>query len=120
DERVRGQTAAMDDWGSDVVLAPRAESLLDGHPDPLKESLRRLEAYAGAGADCLYAPGPKSREHIQAIVKAVAPKPVNLLVGSPGLSVAEIRDLGVRRISVGGALARSAWTGFIRMAKEIS
>ena len=119
-ERIKAARAAIDQSGSGVVLTARAECFLVGHPDPLKESLRRLEAYAGAGADCLYAPGPKSREHIQAIVKAVAPKPVNLLVGSPGLHVAEIRDLGVRRISVGGALARSAWTGFIRMAKEIA
>jgi len=119
-ERIKAARAAIDQSGSGVVLTARAECFLVGHPDPLKESLRRLEAYAGAGADCLYAPGPKSREHIQAIVKAVAPKPVNLLVGSPGLHVAEIRDLGVRRISVGGALARSAWTGFMRMAKEIS
>jgi 2-methylisocitrate lyase-like PEP mutase family enzyme len=119
-ERIRAARAAIDQSGSGVMLTARAECFLVGHPDPLKESLRRLEAYAAAGADCLYAPGPKSREHIQAIVKAVAPKPVNLLVGSPGLSVAEIRDLGVRRISVGGALARSAWTGFIRMAKEIA
>ena len=119
-ERVKAARAAIDQSGSGVLLTARAECFLVGHPDPLKESLRRLEAYAAAGADCLYAPGPKSREHIQAIVKAVAPKPVNLLVGAPGLSVAEIADLGVRRISVGGALARAAWTGFIRAAKEIA
>ena len=119
-ERIKAARAAIDQSGSGVVLTARAECFLVGHPDPLKESLRRLEAYAGAGADCLYAPGPKSREHIQAIVKAVAPKPVNLLVGSPGLSVAEIRDLGVRRISVGGALARAAWGGFIRAARGIA
>ena len=119
-ERVKAARAAIDKSGSGVLLTARAECFLVGHPDPLKESLRRLEAYAAAGADCLYARGPKSREHIQAIVKAVAPKPVNLLVGAPGLSVAEIADLGVRRISVGGALARSAWTGFIRAAREIA
>jgi 2-methylisocitrate lyase-like PEP mutase family enzyme len=119
-ERVKAARAAIDKSGSGVLLTARAECFLVGHPDPLKESLRRLEAYAAAGADCLYAPGPKSREHIQAIVKAVAPKPVNLLVGAPGLSVAEIADLGVRRISMGGALARSAWTGFIRAAREIA
>ncbi len=119
-ERIKAARAAIDQSGSGVLLTARAECFLVGHPDPLKESLRRLEAYAAAGADCLYAPGPKTREHIQAIVKAVAPKPVNLLVGAPGLRVAEIGDLGVRRISVGGALARSAWTGFIRVAKEIA
>ncbi len=119
-ERIKAARAAIDKSGSGVLLTARAECFLVGHPDPLKESLRRLQAYAAAGADCLYAPGPKSREHIQAIVKAVAPKPVNLLVGAPGLSVAEIADLGVRRISVGGALARAAWTGFIRTAKEIA
>ena len=119
-ERIKAARAAIDKSGSGVLLTARAECFLVGHPDPLKESLRRLEAYAAAGADCLYAPGPKSREHIQAIVKAVAPKPVNLLVGAPGLSVAEIADLGVRRISVGGALARAAWTGFIRTAREIA
>jgi 2-methylisocitrate lyase-like PEP mutase family enzyme len=119
-ERVKAARAAIDQSGSGVLLTARAECFLVGHPDPLKESLRRLEAYAAAGADCLYAPGPKTREHIQAIVKAVAPKPVNLLVGAPGLSVAEIAELGVRRISTGGALAGSAWTGFIRAAKEIA
>jgi 2-methylisocitrate lyase-like PEP mutase family enzyme len=119
-ERIKAARAAIDKSGSGVLLTARAECFLVGHPDPLKESLRRLEAYAAAGADCLYAPGPKSREHIQAIVKAVAPKPVNLLVGAPGLSVAEIADLGVRRISVGGALARAAWTGFIRAARDIA
>src|SRR6266404_4048242 len=119
-ERIAAARAAIDASGSGVLLTARAECYLVGHPDPLKESLRRLEAYAAAGADCLYAPGPKTREHIQAIVKAVAPKPVNLLVGAPGLSVAEIAELGVRRVSTGGALAGSAWTGFIRAAKEIA
>jgi 2-methylisocitrate lyase-like PEP mutase family enzyme len=119
-ERVKAARAAIDQSGSGVLLTARAECFLVGHSDPLKESLRRLEAYAAAGADCLYAPGPNSREHIQAIVKAVAPKPVNLLVGGPGLSVAEIAGLGVRRISVGGALAKSAWTGFMRVAKQIA
>src|SRR5258708_38146522 len=118
-DRVKAARAAIDQSGSGVLLTARAECFLVGHPDPLKESLRRLEAYAAAGADCLYAPGPKTREHIQAIVKAVAPKPVNLLVGAPGLTVAKIRHLGVRRISVGGALARAAWGQVIRTAKEI-
>ena len=118
-ERIKAARAAIDRTGSGVVLTARAECFLVGHPDPLRESIRRLEAYAASGADCLYAPGPRTEEQIQAIVKAVAPKPVNLLVGAPGLTVAKIRDLGVRRISVGGALARAAWGEFIRTAKEI-
>jgi 2-methylisocitrate lyase-like PEP mutase family enzyme len=80
----------------------------------------RLNAYAEAGADCLYAPGIKSKEQIATLVKAVHPKPVNLLIGSPGLTVAEVADLGVRRISVGGSLARAAWGGFMRAAREIA
>jgi methylisocitrate lyase len=119
-ERVKAARAAIDRSGSGVMLTARAECFLVGHPDPLKESLRRLVAYAAAGADCLYAPGPRTPEQIQAVVKAVAPKPVNLLVGAPGLTVAQIRDLGVRRISVGGALARAAWGEFIRAAKAIA
>jgi 2-methylisocitrate lyase-like PEP mutase family enzyme len=79
----------------------------------------RLNAYAEAGADCLYAPGIKSKEHIAAVVKAVHPKPVNLLIGSSGLSVSEAADLGVRRISVGGSLARAAWGGFMKASREI-
>jgi 2-methylisocitrate lyase-like PEP mutase family enzyme len=119
-ERIKAARQAIDRSGTGVVLTARAECFLVGHPDPLKESLKRLEAYAAAGADCLYAPGPRDRDQIAAIVKAVAPKPVNLLVGAAGLSVAEIRDLGVRRISTGGALARTAWTGFLNSAKEIA
>jgi 2-methylisocitrate lyase-like PEP mutase family enzyme len=80
----------------------------------------RLQAYSEAGADCLYAPGIKTKEQISAIVKAVHPKPVNLLIGASGLSLAEAADLGVRRISVGGSLARSAWGGFMRAAQEMS
>jgi 2-methylisocitrate lyase-like PEP mutase family enzyme len=119
-ERIKAARQAIDRSGTGVVLTARAECFLVGHPDPLKESVKRLEAYAAAGADCLYAPGPRDRDQIAAIVKAVAPKPVNLLVGAAGLSVAEIRDLGVRRISTGGALARTAWTGFLNSAKEIA
>jgi 2-methylisocitrate lyase-like PEP mutase family enzyme len=80
----------------------------------------RLLAYSDAGADCLYAPGLKTREDIAAVVKAVAPKPFNLLIGASGLSLAEARDIGVRRISVGGSLARSAWAGFMKAAKEMA
>jgi len=116
--RIKAARRAIDASGGDVVLTARAECFLVGLPD-LKETVRRLEAYAQAGADCLYAPGIRSREDIAAVVRAVAPKPVNVLVGAPGLSVAELADLGVRRISVGGALARAAWGGFARAAQEI-
>ena len=90
-----------------------------GRPD-LAETIRRLTAYAEAGADCLYAPGIRTREQISAVVKAVAPKPVNVLVGGDFTTVAELAELGVRRISVGGALARAAWTGFLQAASEIA
>ena len=119
-ERIKAARAAIDAAGGDTILVARCESFLVGHPDPLREAVRRLQAFAEAGADCLYAPGPRRREDIAAIVKAVAPKPVNLLLGWPGLSVAEVADLGVRRVSVGGSLARAAWGGFMRAAKEIA
>jgi 2-methylisocitrate lyase-like PEP mutase family enzyme len=117
-ERVEAARRAIDSSQCDVILTARAECFLVGMPD-LKETLRRLEAYAIAGADCLYAPGIRNKEDISAVVRAVAPKPVNVLVGSPGLSVAELSDLGVRRVSVGGALARAAWGGFATAAREI-
>lgn len=116
--RVTAARKALD--GSGVVLTARAECLLVGHPDPLAESIKRLKAYAAAGADCLYAPGLKTKEQVQAVVAAVAPKPVNVLVGAPGFTQAELAGLGVRRISTGGALARAAWNGFIQSAKEIA
>ena len=120
-ERMKAARAAIDKTGQDVLLTGRAECYLVGHPDPLKESIRRLEAYAEAGADVLYAPGPRKRDEIKAIVAAVAPRPVNVLMGSNvGLTVADLADLGVRRISVGSALSRAAWTGFIRAAKAIA
>jgi 2-methylisocitrate lyase-like PEP mutase family enzyme len=119
-ERLKAARAAIDASGTGVVLTGRAECHLVGHPDPLRESLRRLEAYATAGADCLYAPGLRTREDIAAVVRAVAPKPVNVLVPAPSFSVRELQDLGVRRISVGGALARTAWGGFMRAAEEIA
>jgi 2-methylisocitrate lyase-like PEP mutase family enzyme len=119
-ERMRAARSAIDATGQNVMLIGRCESFLIGQPD-LKATIARLVAYADAGPDCLYAPGIKSKADIVAIVKAVAPKPVNLLVGmAGGASVAEIADMGVRRISVGGALARSAWGGFLRAAKEIA
>ena len=105
---------------ADVLLTARAECYHHGHPDPLRESIRRLQAYAAAGADVLFAPGPEAPAEIQALCAAVAPKPVNLLVVRDiGLRVEEIAALGVRRISVGGALALSAWTGFVRAAKTL-
>jgi 2-methylisocitrate lyase-like PEP mutase family enzyme len=120
-ERIRAARAAIDATGTGVLLTGRAECFLVGHADPLKESLRRLVAYAEAGADVLYAPGPTKPDDIHAVVQAVAPKPVNLLVSSPlGLSVREIEALGVRRISVGSALARAAWGGFMRAAEGIA
>jgi 2-methylisocitrate lyase-like PEP mutase family enzyme len=120
-ERIKAARAAIDATGTGVLLTARAECYLVGHPDPLHESLRRLEAYAAAGADVLYAPGPRSRDDIRIIVEAVAPKPVNVLMSSPSdLSVANLEDLGVRRISVGSALARAAWGGFMRAAETLA
>ena len=120
-ERIKAARAAIDASGSDVLLTARAECYLVGHPDPLREAIRRLTAYAEAGADVLYAPGPTSRGDIEAIVSAVRPKPVNiLLTSSKGLSLAELADIGVRRVSVGSALARAAWTGFIRASRAIA
>jgi 2-methylisocitrate lyase-like PEP mutase family enzyme len=120
-ERIKAAKAAIHASGADVLLVARAECYLAGHPDPLAESIRRLEAYAEAGADVLYAPGPTKRADIEAIVKAVHPKPVNvLLTSSTGLKVPELADIGVRRISLGSSLARAAWTGFIKAAREIA
>jgi 2-methylisocitrate lyase-like PEP mutase family enzyme len=120
-ERRRAARAAIDGSGADVLLTGRAECYLVGRPDPLPESIRRLQAYAEAGADVLYAPGPRSREDIATLVREVSPKPVNLLVSqNAGLTVADIAELGVRRISVGSSLARAAWTGFIAAATAIS
>jgi 2-methylisocitrate lyase-like PEP mutase family enzyme len=118
-ERIKAARSAIDADRSGVLLTGRCEGFLVGQPD-LKMVIDRLTAYAEAGADCLYAPGIKTKEEISAVVKAVHPKPVNLLIGSPGLSVAEAAELGVRRISVGGALARAAWGGFMRAAREIA
>ena len=102
-----------------MLLTARSEGFLVGRPD-LAETIRRLQAYAEAGAECLYAPGLRSIADIIAVVKAVAPKPVNVLVGSDFTTVAELAQAGVRRISVGGALARAAWTGFLEAAREIA
>jgi 2-methylisocitrate lyase-like PEP mutase family enzyme len=117
-ERVRAPRQAIDRSGEDVLLTARAECYHVNYPDPFRETVRRLQAYAEAGADVLFAPGPQTPAEIKALVDAVAPKPLNLLViRDIGLSVTEIAALGVRRISVGGALALAAWTGFIRAAQ---
>jgi 2-methylisocitrate lyase-like PEP mutase family enzyme len=118
-ERITAARAAIDADRSGVLLTGRCEGFLVGQTD-LAMVIDRLCAYSDAGADCLYAPGIKTREQIEAVVKAVAPKPVNLLIGASGLSVKEAADLGVRRISVGGSLARTAWAGFMRAAREIA
>ena len=118
--RIRAARRAIDKAGGDTLLVGRAECFLVGHPD-LDETILRLKLYAEAGADCLYAPGITTKQQIAAVVKAVAPKPVNLLVGSAGgLTMEEIAALGVRRISVGGALARTAWGAFAHAAKLIA
>jgi 2-methylisocitrate lyase-like PEP mutase family enzyme len=118
-ERVQAARRAIDESKTGVVLTGRSEGFIVGRPD-LPETIRRLRAYAEAGADCLYAPGIRTRADITAVVSAVAPKPVNVLVGSDFTTVAELAEMGVRRISVGGALARSAWTGFLHAAREIA
>lgn len=118
--RMRAARGAIDRAGGDTLLVGRAECFLVGRPD-LDETIARLAAYANAGADCLYAPGIRTREQIAAVVAAVAPKPVNLLVGSASeFTLADLAALGVRRVSVGGALARAAWAGFINAAKLIA
>src|SRR6202158_1452275 len=118
-EPSKAPRSAIDADNSGVLLTGRCEGFLVGQAD-LNMVIDRLQAYAEAGADCLYAPGIKTKEQIAAVVKAVHPKPVNLLLGWPGLSVAEVAELGVRRISVGGSLARTAWAGFMRAAREIA
>jgi 2-methylisocitrate lyase-like PEP mutase family enzyme len=118
--RVAAARAAIDKAGGEVLLVGRAEGLIRNRPD-FAEILRRLQAYAQAGADCLYAPGIKTREEIAAVVEAAGGKPVNVLMGTPSpLTVADLAALGVRRVSVGGSLARSAWGGFMRAAKRIA
>lgn len=119
-ERMRAARAAIDATGGETMLVGRAENFIAGRPD-LADAIARLRAYAEAGADCLYAPGIQTREQIAAVVAAVAPKPVNLLVGfASDLTLRDIEALGVRRVSVGGALARSAWGAFMRTAQQIA
>lgn len=120
-ERIAAARSAIDETGATVLLTARAECFLVGRPKPLEESIRRLRAYAAAGADVLYAPGARSREEIREIVSAVAPKPVNVLAGGGfGVSLQDLEDLGVRRVSVGSGLARAAWGGFLRAAKTLA
>lgn len=119
-ERMRAARAAIDAAGGDTLLIGRAENFFVGRPD-LDDAILRLKAYADAGADCLYAPGIKTREQISAVVAAVAPKPVNVLIGwESDLTLQDLADLGVRRVSVGGALARAAWGGFLNAARLIA
>jgi 2-methylisocitrate lyase-like PEP mutase family enzyme len=118
--RLRAARAAIDEAGGETLLIGRAENFFVGRPD-LDDTISRLKAYAEAGADCLYAPGIRTREHIAAVVAAVAPKPVNLLIGSTTeFTRQDVAAMGVRRISVGGALARAAWGGFLRAARAIA
>ena len=120
-ERIRAARSAIDSSETGVLLTGRCEAWLVGHADPLRTALDRLIAYAEAGADCLYAPGVAKPEEIAHIVKTVAPKPVNVLVSgfNHQLTVSELADLGVRRISVGSGLALAAWGAFLRAAREI-
>ncbi|MGA7281553.1 MAG: isocitrate lyase/phosphoenolpyruvate mutase family protein [Acidimicrobiia bacterium] len=118
-ERIRAARRAIDQTGSNVVLTGRSEGFVVGRPD-IDETIRRLRAYGEAGADCLYAPRLETVEQVSLIIAAVSPKPVNLLINAPFITVAEAADLGVRRISVGGTLARIAWAGFLEAAEEIA
>ncbi len=118
-ERVQAARHAIDEARTGALLTGRSEGFVAGRPD-LAETIRRLIAYAEAGADCLFAPGIQKMQDIVAVVEAMAPKPVNVVVGSDFATVAKLADAGVRRISVGGALARTAWTGFLQAAREIA
>jgi 2-methylisocitrate lyase-like PEP mutase family enzyme len=118
-ERIHAARVAIDESGADVLLTARSEGFVWDRPD-IDETIRRLRAYADAGADCLYAPWITSLDYVSAIVAAVSPKPVNLLIHTPFTTVAEAARIGVRRISVGGMLAKTAWRGFLDAAKEIS
>ncbi len=119
-ERISAARRAIDETGGETLLVGRAENFFAGSPD-LDDTIARLKAYAAAGADCLYAPGIQTREQIEAVVAAVAPKPVNLLIGSTSaFTLHDVAALGVRRISVGGALARAAWGGFMQAAQSLA
>lgn len=119
--RLEAARRAIDASGADVLLTGRAECFLVGHPDALRESIRRLQAYAECGADVLFAPGVREPDDIRAVVEAVAPKPVNVLVSArTDLTVTDLAALGVRRVSVGSALARAAWAGFLRAVRPLA
>ncbi|MDR6990294.1 isocitrate lyase/phosphoenolpyruvate mutase family protein [Luteimonas sp. 3794] len=119
-ERMRAARAAIDAAGGDVLLIGRAENFFVGRPD-IDDAILRLKAYADAGADCVYAPGIRTREHISAVVAAVAPTPVNVLIGwESDLTLQDLANLGVRRVSVGGTLARAAWSGFLSAARLLA
>ncbi|RKR36910.1 isocitrate lyase/phosphoenolpyruvate mutase family protein [Paraburkholderia sp. BL17N1] len=119
-ERISAARRTIDENGGDTLLVGRAENFFAGSPD-LNDAIARLKAYSEAGADCLYAPGIQTREQIEAVVAAVAPKPVNLLIGSTSqFTLQDVAALGVRRISVGGALARAAWGGFMQAAQSLA
>ena len=120
-ERIRAARSGIDDSGADVLLTGRAECFLYGHPDPLNEAIDRLRAYAEAGADVLFAPGVRRSDDIATLVRAVEPHPVNVLVSNDiGLTVTDLAELGVRRISVGSALSRVAWSAFLRAARRLA
>ena len=118
-QRISAARQAIDDSGTGVLLTGRSEGFVVGHPD-IDDTITRLRAYSAAGADCLYAPRIDQRDQVAAIVEAVAPKPVNLLINSPFITVAQAAGLGVRRISVGGTLARAAWKGWLGAISEIA
>ena len=118
--RMRAARAAIDESGGDTLLVGRAENFFVGRPD-LEDTITRLRAYAEAGADCLYAPGIRTRAQIEAVVQAVAPKPFNLLIGwASEWTLDDVAAMGVRRVSVGGALARAAWAGFLAAARPLA
>jgi 2-methylisocitrate lyase-like PEP mutase family enzyme len=118
-ERIVAAKQAIDASGTGILLTARSEGFIAGRPD-LEETIRRLRAFADAGADCLFAPGLRSMGDIRAVVQAVAPKPLNVLVGSSFATLDELTAVGVRRVSVGGALARAAWNGFLVAARTIA
>lgn len=118
-ERVRAARQAIDESGTGVLLTGRSEGFVVGRPD-IDETIRRLQAYADAGADCVYAPRISTVQHVTQIVAAVSPTPVNVLLNAPFVTAGEAAELGVRRISVGGTLARTAWAGFLQAAQEIA
>jgi 2-methylisocitrate lyase-like PEP mutase family enzyme len=119
-ERIETARAAINASGQKVLQTARSETVLRGHPDGLAEALRRLASYAEAGADVLYAPGLRTADEVAEVVRVAGSLPVNVLVGAPGFTLRQLEDLGVRRISVGGALFRAAWGGFMRAAQDIA